>query len=143
MLKIRLCTAKDIDVCAEIQTEEYSKEPYNEKWTNKTSFERLNEIFVDNKKYCLVAEDKGKVVGFVFGRMHHWWDGKRVFAEEIIVLKDYQKKGIGRLLWQEFEKRLKKDNVKYVYGMIDHSTFEFHKKNGLVKSNFELVEKFL
>ncbi len=141
-MKIRLCKKKELENCSKILVDEYIKEPYNEKWTDETAFKRLEEIFINNKKICLVAEEDNKIIGFVFGRIHQWWDGLRVFAEEIVVLKKYQKQGIGKKLWDEFEKQLKKLDVKYVWGQIDESTLNFHKKNGLNKSNFQLVEKY-
>jgi len=66
----------------------------------------------------LVAEDKGKVVGFILGNASGWEHGipdNVGWIDTIGVRKDYQKKGIGRILFNEMRSMFKKVGIDTIY----------------------------
>lgn len=69
---------------------------------------------------CLVADVNGKIVGFLIGDTSNWEYGLPPCAwiQMIGVNQEYQSKGIGRTLVQEFSKRCKLDGLKLVQALI-------------------------
>lgn len=67
---------------------------------------------------CFVAEVDGSVVGYVIGGWSHInfsaYKGKRGELENIYVLKDYRKSGVGAALMVELEKWFKENGAEYV-----------------------------
>lgn len=70
------------------------------------------------KKWALVAEDNGKIVGFILflikKRAYYWKINKLAYLDLLIRDKNYRKKGAGRLLVKEMYKILKNEDVEYV-----------------------------
>jgi len=110
-MKIRRIKKSDLGDCTKIAIKELSKKPYFEKWTNRTYYLRLKEIFDVSPKSCLCVKDKNKIIGFIFCRMVTWYDGKHANIEEMVINSKYQGKGIGKKLLLELEKILKKNKV--------------------------------
>ncbi len=117
-IKIRLMKAEDFDAVVGIDEKvfEASRPEYYE-----MKFEKL----FGSKDYLpvsLVAEDKdGKVVGFVMGEVYMGEYG--IFQEEatldtIGVDTDYQHKGIGEQLIDEFADHLKKVGVQKINTLV-------------------------
>jgi len=70
----------------------------------------------------LVAEEKGKVVGFVIGYASGWEYGvpsDTGWIDTIGVHPKYQKKGIGTILVREMIENLKKLGVKRIYTLVN------------------------
>jgi GNAT superfamily N-acetyltransferase len=52
--------------------------------------------------HCIVAESDGLIVGLALTYMKYsTWKGPCVFLEDIIIKKDFRRKGIGRRLFEE------------------------------------------
>ena len=76
----------------------------------------------DHLPISLVAEDDGKVVGFVLGVLFIGEYGISQGAatlDTIVVDPDYQRKGVGRLLISEFVEHLKALGVQKVSTLVD------------------------
>ena len=106
------------------------------------------------KKYpYLVCEKDGKVVGYVYasaysGRTAYNWTA----ATSIYLDKDYRRQGIGTLLYNELEERLKKQGIinllagvaycEEVDEFLTHDSFKFHMNIGYKKvAHMEAVGK--
>ncbi|MBS3082164.1 GNAT family N-acetyltransferase [Candidatus Pacearchaeota archaeon] len=104
MLTIRKIEEKDYDRIAILIIQEFSKSPYNDKWTKK---EALGSIKSDLKKgQGFVALENNQVVGFILFTKEKI-DKTYIFIENLVVDEKYQKKGIGRKLVQEVENKIK------------------------------------
>ncbi|HOL06631.1 MAG TPA: GNAT family N-acetyltransferase [Syntrophorhabdaceae bacterium] len=118
-IKIRLMRAEDFDAIVRIDHKVLGQrrpEYY------KLKFER----FVQSKDYVptsLVAEtDDGTVVGFVMGELYIGEFGisqEKATLDTIGVDPDYQRKGIGELLINEYMAHLKKLGVEKVNTLVD------------------------
>jgi ribosomal protein S18 acetylase RimI-like enzyme len=64
--------------------------------------EELVRLVSENGDLFLVAEDNGRLVGTVIGG----WDGWRGNIYRLAVLPEYRRRGVGRALIQEAERRL-------------------------------------
>lgn len=107
------------------------------KIATKKSLRKRNVIF-------LVAEDDSHcVIGFIFGKVlkNVWWNSQPVaFINDFVVDSVYRRKGIGKMLFLEFEKIAKEQDASYIrllafptnipavnfykkYGLLEYSTY--------------------
>jgi ribosomal protein S18 acetylase RimI-like enzyme len=68
----------------------------------------------------LVAEIKGQIIGSVLGG----FDGRRGMVYHLAVIESYRKKGIGTLLMNELEKRLKGKDCIRSYLLVTHDNLD-------------------
>lgn len=144
-VKILRLSKENLKQCVPIFIREYAKKPYKEKWNQKNACAYLKEIFEGNENFAFAAKGDSRIVGFVLGHAYQWWDGKRMFVDEIVVDERFKGKGIGSKLWAAFEMSLKKHKIRQVSGMAapQAKAMKFHKKMGLKKSDFVILEKKL
>ena len=86
-------------------------------WERK--FEEMEEKEGD---FSFVAEKDGKVVGFIFGDISGWEFGvpnTTGWVDTIGVDPDYQKQGVGRRLFAELVKSMKKVGVKKIFTLVN------------------------
>jgi ribosomal protein S18 acetylase RimI-like enzyme len=91
----------------------------------------------------LVAEDASEIVGVVMGA----WDGRRGWINHLAVKPNRQRKGIGRTLIGELEKRLFEKGAKKVNAQIyqwNTKSGDFFKSVGYeVHSDLVMIGKYL
>jgi len=63
----------------------------------------LRKVIERNPGTFLVAEEEGRVAGAVIGA----WDGRRAWIYHLAVLPSAQRQGMGRMLMDELERRLR------------------------------------
>ena len=89
------------------------------------------------KRYSLVAEDDGKLIGYVSGLSDHLW----LFLSDIWIEEGHRRKGIGTMLLKRLEETVQKEGLKHIYlwtyGRINPL---FYEKNGYRK--FAVFEDF-
>lgn len=123
-LMIRPLTIGDLDAIVEIDRKVLGK-VRKDFWKKK--------IELPNPRYPfsgLVAEFKGRVIGFIVGEVSGWEFGipETVgWISTIGVDPDYQHKGVARKLSQEFIKNLKKIGVSVVYTLVNWSDWDLLK----------------
>jgi len=141
--KISKCSGSDLKQCVPIFIKVYAKSPYNEHWSKNDAVKRLKSVYKGNKTYCFTAKLDNQVIGFILGRDYQWYDGKRVFLEELVVSEEFRRKGVGTLLWNAFENRLKSRGVVLVQGLVNSNSTatRFYKKISLGESDYKLFEK--
>lgn len=102
------------------------------------SLDEYKQSIIDTKKeypYIVACDDTGRVVGMAYGARVRHHDAYRYSVESTIYLaNDIPKKtGIGRMLYEELEKRLKDMGYIFMYGVItddNYPSIEFHKALG-------------
>jgi len=132
-MEIRKATIKDLKEIEKIFKREYSKFPYNEKWTKKTSLLKIKEYFRDN--VIFVLEYEKKIIGFIIGHIEIWDKGDEGFIDEVVVLSKFQKKGYGKILLNYLINCFKKKNC-YSLGLMcnpESKAFKIYKKMGFNK----------
>ena len=143
-LRVKKCKKSDLPECLPIFIKEFSENPYNEKWNKKLALKKLEEHFSGKNKYCFVAKENEKLIGFAFARTFQWHDGRNGFIEEIVVEKHYQGKGIGTKLYAKAESGMKKkENIRRVWLITEPSSraWKFHERNNFKKTPWILANK--
>ncbi len=142
--ELKLSEKSDFDEIAKIYAEEFSKKPFNEPWNLKLALDKLN-IF---SRYCdiwkIVIEEK--IVGFLIINPNQWFIGEIIFGEEMAIIEEFQRKGIGQnAIGKIFEIYKKKGYKKYMCLVNKKSkSFGLQNKMGVEESQFDkLMEKKL
>ena len=131
----------DIDDCAKIFVDAY-RETYSEPWTLDTAKTRLLELCNTSPDYCFVLKINETVAGFIVARPFVWYDGTRVWIEEIVIDKQYRGKGWGKALMQTLFEECKNNNV-VRYALISEkasNAFKIYKKMGFHVSAWTHLE---
>lgn len=134
-MKIRKTTLKDVKACHELASKmpellDAEKEPVPIGWIAS---------FVKEKQIFFVAEEKGKIAGFIMGEI---MTGKIALLWLIGVDKNYQDQGVGKKLVESFEEEIKKHGAKAIvlYGFKgNRKTITFWEKNRYIRSS-EMIE---
>jgi flavin-dependent dehydrogenase/ribosomal protein S18 acetylase RimI-like enzyme len=98
--------------------------------------------------YCLVAEHRSRVVGFVMGDVRGWEFAAELsgWLEVIGVDPDYHGQGVSRALMNELSARFKKARVKVINTMVnwnDGDLIDYFSANGFERGEYvNLVKRF-
>ena len=144
-IKIRAATENDAEALVNIYSYYVTNTAITFEWEIPTVEEFRNRIHNITQKYpYIVAEIDGVPVGYAYAntfrtRAAYAW----TVETSIYVNKDYRRKGIGKILLQELETKLKAQNVLNVYAGITyiekedeystHASVDFHSAMGYKK----------
>jgi predicted N-acetyltransferase YhbS len=138
-IKLRILTMKDLDAVTEI---DYSLLGSKRREYWEARLERTETSGVPS----LVAEVGGKVIGFILGSASGWEYGipeNVAWIDTLGVIKEFQKKGVGRLLFKEMFNMFKKVGVDTIYVFVnwkDWGLLKFFDKMGFVRGDMINLE---
>ncbi len=104
-MKIREAKKGDISKMAQLMIKEFSKSPYNDKWTKESSEKSVKSDLITGVGY--IVEENKKIIGFILIRKDIL-DKVCLFIENLIVDSDYQGKGVGTKLVKFIEEKYSK-----------------------------------
>ncbi len=92
-------------------------------------------VYKKNKKYFLVAENNGRVVGFIRG----CYDGSRALVQQMLVDKQHRDIFVGKKLLHEIAVRFKSDGASTIAVTASHSSKAYFKKLGFTEFPVKLL----
>ena len=132
-MQIRKGTREDLPKIIEIYMKAYEKMPeYGEK-SRKEAKRYIKWLYSRCKDTFYIAEEDGKIVGFVFAdpEWYSYYGNKYVFAiHEIVVDPKYQGRGIGTALMKKMLEEAREREVELWVGERNKKAQEFYKKFG-------------
>ena len=136
-MEIRTINESDLTSCAEIFSRTFSKEPWNEKWSTDSAFERLAH-FYHSKGFCGVLAEEENVAGFVLGNVEPYYSGAVFYLRDMCTSTEHQSKGVGTKILMLLEEMLVLRNVRNIYLLTEYSipAAKFYRNRG-----FEIDEK--
>ena len=97
--EIRPIVTQDVSVLARIFKECFAAPPWNEAWSDETAIRRLSQFMGTKTCRGAVAFEAERAVGFVLGQIEGWVDGNLFLVQDMCVVSDRQRSGLGgRLL---------------------------------------------
>lgn len=96
---------------AELFSETFNDEPWNDNWTLSIAVKRIDFILSADGFYGLAAYRDGVMCGFILGWAEQYCDAKEFAIREFAVRNNERGSGIGTELYNEFEKNLKKTGI--------------------------------
>lgn len=145
-MKIILRKSKkpELKTLAKIYAEEFSKSPYNENWTLKKAYERINFYFKYYDLYSILLD--GKLIGFISVNPRFMCPGEVAYGEEIAIAGNFQNKGIGTEVMKQIFEVYKKKGFKKFLCLVNkrgNSIKMFRKLNVNASKSDVLLEKKL
>ena len=129
-MKIRKSTKKDLKEISNLMNEEFSKPPFNEKSNLKDILKSIR--FFHKIGTIKIAIENKEIVGVIVFKQEQYWEGPSILIEDLAIRKNFQRKGIGKLLINDLEKDAKKKKISAIYFLTrkKSSAIKFYKKLG-------------
>lgn len=96
--KIREVQQHDLAQCAATYAVVFTEWPYEESWTQAQALSYLERFWKFDPPHCYLALVDGTVAGAMFGYCYPWQDRVNYYMQELFVLDQYRRKGIGHAL---------------------------------------------
>ena len=100
-------TVENVNEVIELFINAFNGEPWNDEWTEDIVRKRLSQMISWSGSYGLIAYDDEKVVGMILGNTEYYYNCIHFEISEFCVDTMVKGKGYGRIILEEFERRLK------------------------------------
>ena len=152
-MKIRKAIVKDIEQIQRLRRllEEYEKEELdnnilNINWVTSKNGIEDTQYFI-TKQYCFVAIEDNKIVGVLLGEVlpqEEWYTEQIATLDNIFVLKEYRRRGIGQELYNYFKEDIKNKGIRIIelHTLSNNkNAISFYKKIGFEPYNLQMLNK--
>lgn len=112
MLEVHRLEVAHLEDLAQVFCQTFREKPWQEVWSKEEAKEALLEGLSYPRSYGLVAVDGEKVLGGLLGNVRPYAGGTKTFyLEQFFVHPYYHHQGIGRALYQQAVRDLKREEV--------------------------------
>lgn len=143
-IELKKANKKNFNEIAKIYQTEFSKTPYNEKWTVKKATDKIKFFSKFYDLYSIFVNNK--IVGFIVINPKFMCPGEVAFGEEIAIKEEFQRKGIGTFVFNKIFKIYKKKGFKNFMGIVNikSKAYNLYKRLGIKPSKKDvLIERRL
>ena len=143
-LEYKVMEQKDIERVIPLYIEYWNSTGDN--WTPEITYKRIWQVVGSPDSLSILAFSGAEVIGFAMGRFETFYDLTGYNLVEIVVAKAHQNKGLGTIIMQELERRVKALGGKMIHldAVNDDSHEHFYTKLGYKNvTNFKAKTKFL
>ena len=109
---------KDLEIIAVEYSDYYNNSVLEEKWTKKSAIKLFKYFYNQAPDLFFIAYDNENPVGVIMTCLKPWWDGMHLEDGEVFVCKEYQQKGIAKMLFKKL--------FEYAIEKYDATTLEAH-----------------
>ncbi|WP_311531652.1 GNAT family N-acetyltransferase [uncultured Anaerococcus sp.] len=106
-------TEKDLDIITSLYVKYYN-ENEGGAWTYEKAYKRIRQVFLTPDSLCLIQNNGNEYTGFLMGYIKEYDDLKSYMLEEIVIFKEFQNKGLGKLFIKKLEEQLLYKNVSLI-----------------------------
>lgn len=138
-------TKKDLDIITSLYVKYYN-ENEGGSWTYEKAYKRIRQVLLTPDSLCLIQNDGKYHTGFLMGYIKEYGDLKSYMLEEIVIFKEFQNKGLGKLFIKELEKQLLDKDVSLIelISVNDKKHDNFYSKLAFEDStNLKIMSKFI
>jgi aminoglycoside 6'-N-acetyltransferase I len=97
--------------CSELYVKVFNVEPWNDRWTLESAYNRLYDIMISPNFIGIAYEKEGEIKAAIFGNCEHWYEGMHYNLKEMFVTPELQGSGVGTRMLKALEERLAKLGV--------------------------------
>lgn len=132
---------RHIEACARIFVASY-RDVYSEPWTVETATDRLREIRETSPDYCFTLKVRNEIAGFICARTFVWYDGTRVWLEEVVVREQSRGRGYGNLLLRTLVDECRNRGVSGISLLSEEGSlaYDIYRRMGLSPSSWVHLE---
>lgn len=138
MTRIRPFVPSDQSACAALFAEVFSQPPWNDRWPSLDSARQYLESVTEMPGFRgYVAHHGDRVLGACLGHLKPWWSGPEFFIDEMYVVLNAQRRGIGGELLAAAEADLRAAGVRRI-ALLTARGFgaeEFYRKHGFAHNS--------
>lgn len=89
-------TIADIESIKTVILETFSKEPWNDDWSDKEQFHSyIMDLIGNPNSLSLGLYENGELIGVSLGRIKHWYTGNEYWIDDLAILPQAQGRGYG------------------------------------------------
>lgn len=92
---------KDLEIIAEKYSNYYNNSVLEEKWSKESEIQLFKYFHNQAPDLFFIAYDKETPVDVIMTCLKPWWDGMHLEDGEVFVYKEYQQKGIAKMLFKK------------------------------------------
>ena len=140
-MECRIIMETDIKELALVMKKVYADKPWHEKWIDERAEYRIKSILSHQEAIGLVAIDDNDIIGGILGFVNLYDDYDIFFVEELHILPEWKRKGVGRYLMTCLEKILKDKGISAIQLISIDENLEFYKKIGFEKDQVSVMYK--
>lgn len=136
MSELRKLELKDIEEIKAFFTGVFTKEPWNDDWSDATQLHEYMLDLMDVRNALTLGFFEGEeLVGLAMGRIMHWYKATEYYIQELCIKTEVQGKGLGTTFLAEIEKYLVDNDIHAIFLQTEYDVpaYEFYKKNGFVE----------
>ena len=133
MLNLKRLTIKDKEIITDVFTSVFTKEPWNDDWSNTNQLDMyINDLVGQGYSLTYGLFDDNELIGISLGYVKHWYSGTEYIINEFCIKTDRQGAGAGSFFIAEIEKAIKELGIKQIFLLTDSNVpaYNFYKKNG-------------
>ena len=83
-------------------------------WTEQTAGKRIHQVLTMEGAYGAIVQEDNQVIGFAMGYFKQYDDIVSYMLDEIVIAREHQNKGLGRLFLAEIERRVQEKGASCV-----------------------------
>lgn len=131
-MKFKEIELSDLDTLVEMFIETFNAKPWNDKWTISSASKRLTQMINCPDSYGLLAYIDNTPAGLILGAEEQYYNGLMFNIKEFCVSNQLRGKGLGTIIYEEFEKRLREKGVREIILLTSQGpqTEGFYQKRG-------------
>lgn len=114
-MKFKELIIDDIDKIVSIYIDAFNAPPWNDKWSKDRVYKRLKPMINNEDSYGLVCYENNTILGVILGHYEYYYNTLDFEIKEFFVNTSIQGKGIGKALFNEFNRRLKENGVGRIF----------------------------
>lgn len=141
-MEIRNINKTDTEAVGDLFAACFSAEPWNEPWTSAAAHSRIAPMVRSETCRGAVAIHEHRIVGMAFGQVEGWLNGNLFLLQEMCVVPDSQRTGLGKMLLDFLIKEVAdRDNVIAIYLLTnrDVPAASFYSKHHFAASQKKIV----
>lgn len=144
VMEIRKTSQRDTSGVINLFIKIFAEPPYREKWQKKDVLKRFSQ-FPRMKEFSFVAEEKGRIIGFIVSQAETWDDGVHIFIQDAGVDSHYRRKGVASAIVAALEEACRKRGVKAVnlFTNVYSTGVPFWRRLGYHRTKYIHLEKKL
>lgn len=126
---------------AELFTEVFNAEPWNDSWTKELSAARIKGFMTTSTFLGKAIYADGELKGIIFGQKEQYFNGMHFQIQEFCVRTDEQKKGYGSALLEALERELDEIGAVNIFLITSKGerTEGYYSKKGFQTSDFMVL----
>lgn len=111
-MEIRKMSLDHIEEIKAVIKETFSREPWNDDWSDAQQFHSYILDLIDNKNsLSLGLYDHGELIGVSLGRIKHWYTGTEYWIDDLAIVPRAQGHGCGSQFMDMIEAYLLKEDI--------------------------------